>query len=144
MPNCELCSKETALERGICKDCRREHALPTPTEPLRPRIPCARCGGGSFVRAYAIRERAATGHDHVSEYIAALSLSYHLMESETFWGGRKVKSTNLGKPMGLLEAYACRQCGFTEFYTQRPDEIEIGETHATELFEVDGGAGYRG
>lgn len=96
------------------------------------------------MRAYAIRERAATGHDHVTEYIAALSLSYQLMESKTFWKGRAVQSANLGKPMGLLEAYACRRCGLTEFYTQRPDEIEIGEAHATELFEVDGQAGYRG
>jgi ribosomal protein S27AE len=146
MPSCRMCEKDfatPALTRGICTDCRRQHGLPEYTEPLRPRVPCARCGGTTFVRAYAIRERAAKGNDYVSEYVAALSLSYELSAQSTFWGGREVKTPNLQRPTGLLEAYACRRCGFTELYTQHPDEIPIDEAHATELFEVESDTPYR-
>jgi hypothetical protein len=95
------------------------------------------------VRAYAIRERAASGGAYVSEYVAALSLSYEMSSSSTFWSGREVKKPDVGKPLGILEAYACRRCGFTELYTQRPDEIPIDEDHATEIFDVESDTPYR-
>jgi hypothetical protein len=106
-------------------------------------VPCVRCGAGSFVRAYAIRERAASGGDYVNEYIAALSLSYELSNSTTFWAGREVKTPDVARPVGLIEAYACRGCGFTEFYTQQPEEIPIDEANATEIFDVSSDKAYR-
>jgi len=142
-----MCEKEFAAHhvvRGICKDCREAHGLPERTEPLRPKVPCARCGGTSFVRAYAIRERAAKGNDYVSEYVAALALSYEMyVAPPTFFGSRTVKTPDAAKPVGLLEAYACRRCGFTELYTQRPNAIPISEAHATEIFEVESDTPYR-
>lgn len=146
MIRCRMCEKEFFSQkpvRGICADCREKHGLPERTEPLRPQVPCGRCGGTSFVRAYAIRERAAAGGDYVSEYVAALSLSYEMAARSTFWSGREVKAPDVAKPLGVLEAYACRRCGFTELYTQRPDDIPIGEEHATELFEVESDTPYR-
>jgi len=88
MIRCRMCEKEFFSQkpvRGICADCREKHGLPERTEPLRPQVPCGRCGGTSFVRAYAIRERAAAGGDYVSEYVAALSLSYEMAARSTFW-----------------------------------------------------------
>lgn len=44
-------------------------------------------------------------------------------------------------PMGILVAFACRQCGLTEFYTLDADKLPIGPEHGTHLVDytpVDG------
>ena len=38
-------------------------------------------------------------------------------------------------PMGILVAFACRQCGLTELYTLDADKIPIGPEHGTHLVD---------
>jgi len=38
-------------------------------------------------------------------------------------------------PMGILVAFACRQCGLTELYTLEADKIPIGPEYGTHLVD---------
>jgi hypothetical protein len=144
MPKCKLCEKEELQlsADGFCQSCVSEHALEQRPPPLRPRIPCVRCQSRSFVRCWRIRERAASGGDHATEYIAPLSVTYEHTSRVTVFRGRRVREVNVHDPVGILEAYVCRQCGYTEFYTREADKIPTSPEYATELFEA-GGEPYR-
>lgn len=119
-------------ERGVCWQCRqaREQAgLPQEAgRPLRPVIPCVRCGGRSLVRVTTMRERGVVdGSDYTYERTKPLALTYPIGENG------KVASD---QPIGVLEAYVCRTCGFTELYTKDAASIPIDEALGTEAFEV--------
>ncbi len=147
MSQCTMCSKEVNAKQleadGVCNECHARHHLPYPTEPIRPRVPCVRCKGTSFVRCLAIRERAASGGDIAVEYIAQLAATYAIDSSTTFWAGRTVETPDPGRPLGPFEAYICRTCGYTELYARRPSDIPIGPQYATEEFDVSGDGPYR-
>jgi hypothetical protein len=146
MTKCLLCERDdTSIELidEICARCRKSHALPPPSEPLRPRIPCARCGGTALVRCRALRERSATSGDHATEYIAALAATFALSERTTFWEQRLESTADQDKPIGLFEAYICRRCGFTELYVRGAAEIPISPIHGTEAFDTGGETPYR-
>lgn len=147
MPICHLCSQEIypagLSSLGICGDCHKKHALSPRTEPLRPRIPCARCGHSTFVRCHVIRERGTTAGEYGQEYIAPLSATFAHQVSRTFWAGRSVASPDTEQPVGVFEAYICRTCGFTELYARDARSIPIGDEYGTELFETSSGTPYR-
>ena len=44
---------------------------------------------------------------------------------------------------GLVEAYICKQCGYTEFYTRHPEGIPIDGRYVREIKPTGGGAPYR-
>jgi len=118
-------------EHGVCWQCRQANdltGLPMHADKaMRPPVPCGRCGGRSFVRVHQVRERGTTGGDIVAERPKPLALSFDVDPDG------KVR---LDRPLGLVEAYACRGCGLTELYTKDANEIPIGERYGTELFEV--------
>jgi hypothetical protein len=128
---------------GICQECRQQHALAEPGAPLRPLIPCVRCQGRSFVRVLSIRERSTTGGDHPSTTLAPLGVTYELEASETFFTNRTVKRPALSRPLGVLEAYVCRTCGYAELYAREPASIPIGPAYNTELVELPDAPPYR-
>jgi predicted nucleic-acid-binding Zn-ribbon protein len=41
---------------------------------------------------------------------------------------------------GLVEAYVCKKCGFTEFYTREPGSLPVDGTHIRELVGPEAGA----
>jgi hypothetical protein len=140
MPLCKLCQKEREPDEidddGYCDACRNAHGFSEPGPSLRPLIPCTRCSGRSFVRCLSIRERAATGGDHSSAYIAPLAATFDHDVYESLFKKRKVTTPNVHQPVGIFEAYICRGCGYVELYARKPGEIPIGTDHNTELIEV--------
>jgi hypothetical protein len=147
MPICKLCSSDVHASRltgdQICFDCAEKHGLPPRSEPLRPRRPCDRCNHTTFVRCHALRERAAEGHDYVTQYLAPLSATYATKVDHTFWAGRKVTSADPKLPVGVFEAYICQRCGFTELYARDAARIPIGPEFGTELFDTASDTPYR-
>ena len=142
---CRLCNNTFHLglvDTGdqICEGCRESHALAPPSPGLRPRVPCQRCRHTEFVRVRALRERATTAGEYGKQYMAPLALTFKLS-----FGGRRLGANrpfhevDPQSPAGLLEAYACRKCGFTELYARQPVEIPIGPEYGTELFSVETG-----
>jgi len=133
---CRICHKEA--ERGanpMCRDCRASFGLPDRWPESR-RLPhrCLRCGHGQFVRAL-IRERGAG--DWYSRRLAPLAVTFPRQKVISVAGdSRPLNELDLREPIGLLEVYACRACGFTEWYTLEPDRIPIGPEYATELVDV--------
>ncbi|MGE0788725.1 MAG: hypothetical protein AB7S26_23840 [Sandaracinaceae bacterium] len=117
---------------GTCWQCRqglKASGLPEgPSAPLRPRVPCARCGGGALVRVTHVRERTLRMLDQWREVVRPLSLTF----------GAPKPSTEL-QPLGVLEAYVCRACGFTELYAKDAASLPIGEEYGTEAFDIPGG-----
>jgi hypothetical protein len=120
-------------EQGVCWQCgqaRKQQGLAAdPGQPLRPLVPCIRCAGRAFVRVPNMRERGITGMDHTRERFKPLAV--------TFAVGQGVDAGS-AEPIGLLEAYVCRTCGFTELYTKNAAEIPIGDAYGTEAFDVPG------
>jgi hypothetical protein len=150
MVSCKICGRAYAARDlsniGVCSTCERSEGLPPRTEPLRPRIPCARCQHTSFVRCHVIRERAASASptgSYSTEYIAPLSATFATSPRKTFWAGRDEERADPHRPVGVFEVYVCRTCGFVEWYARDAAQIPIGEEHGTELFDVDSGTPYR-
>jgi hypothetical protein len=145
MPVCQLCSKGSVELRadGVCVECAEKHALMPRTEPLRPRVPCARCNHTSLVRCHVIRERSSTAGEYGIEYIAPLAATFGHEISHTFWAARKVSEPDRSQPIGVFEAYICRKCGFTELYARDASAIPIGAEYATEEFDVASYGPYR-
>lgn len=150
MVKCKLCSKnfpELNAEQ-ICSNCAMRHALLERTEPLRPRVPCARCNGTQLVRCMTLRERSSTSGgrgDHNShgergaEYVSQVGITF----AHSVWPNGKVRVPNFKAPIGTIEAYICHNCGFTELYTRDAQSIPIGPEYATEAFDVGGDSPYR-
>jgi hypothetical protein len=110
---------------GLCPTCRDELGLHHPSAPAqRPRTPCARCGGRQLIRS---RVRDAS----------ALGLRSAALTSDV----RSEGTVDLSRQRGLLEAYTCRRCGFTEWYAQEPEDIPIGPAYGTELIDLDDDGG---
>jgi hypothetical protein len=134
---CRICgeSGEPLGTIGICATCRQRLGLREPDAPLRPSRPCGRCGGTTFVRSFALRERAPYGHDIVHPHLAPLALAFAPAVRTGFWALRTAEPTR-STPVGIIEAYACRGCGLTELYTTDIADVPIGPEYGTELIEV--------
>ena len=106
---------------GLCTSCRDELGLHHPSAPAqRPRTPCARCGGRRIIRA-RVRNVSQLG-----------------MRSASVTSDVRAEGTvDLSRQRGLLEAYTCRSCGFTEWYALGPEDIPIGPAYGTELIDLD-------
>ncbi|MCC6999571.1 MAG: hypothetical protein IT370_33505 [Deltaproteobacteria bacterium] len=153
MPKCGICGEgiyEPAEQpAGQHESCRANfglHALPASRRPARP---CDRCGHHQLVRCL-VRERGAAGNNYVASYVAPLQVTFarKVVTKEAFFSGKKsTEVTNQpavqGQAVGVLEAYVCRQCGFTEWYTVEPEQLPIGEAYGTELIDVGPTTPYR-
>ncbi len=126
---CRICDKEMLPNpNGICTECQRalgvtEGALPSP----RPARPCARCGHGLLIRC-SVQDRLGTGASALSQ-MAPLAVTYErgLVAVD--------RGEDVGSPMGILQAYICRSCGFVDWYATAPEQIPIGPKYGTELVD---------
>lgn len=131
--------------RAVCTKCQEGYGLPAKLPPSRrPAKPCRRCSSHTLLRSF-LRERAARGGDYVHAYAAPLGVGFAQGErTKGLFNPRTVPSdkADLGAPFGLLEAWVCRGCGFTELYALNPEEIPVGPEHGTELVVIEE-SGYR-
>jgi hypothetical protein len=144
---CKLCEELLYKEEheGLCRSCRHRHGIPKGTPPARPQVPCVRCNSTVFVRV-RLRENAVGNLGGETNHAAArpACVTYGLNELTSFWSGKHTGwAVDMEQIVGAMNAYVCRQCGFTELYTTAPQEIPIGEEYATELFEVQEPPPYR-
>lgn len=147
MPKCQGCTQKfekEALTEGLCVECRSELGLLLEELPvLRPAGPCRRCSGQEIIQSL-LRERGASGGDHVHSFLRPLAVSHAIEDVESFWTGeKKGVRPNLEAYTGALVAYVCRSCGFTELFTTSPSQIPIGPEHGTRLLKPDEGGPYR-
>jgi hypothetical protein len=131
MSTCDGCRKEQReLVEGLCSECRRELGLPPgPVPVLRPPGPCRRCTGAEVVQC-VLRERAEAGPRQ-----AAASFGTEEVRFGMFARKPDFLRADAAQPIGLMLAYVCRHCGFTELYTEAPAQIPIGARHGTRLIE---------
>ena len=134
MPACRICREkegkyEVSTIADICLPCAKRQGLAKPMPSLRPNVPCRRCEGTVFVRAF-LRNRDTDGEArvHTLAPIAAVQVVEPAVGHRHF---------------GRLESYICRRCGFTELYTREPEAIPIGPELGTELLDIGGEAPYR-
>jgi len=146
---CRICSEELhgplstedqewdgwQQEHGICHRCRNVFGLGVRAQPsARPRGPCARCSCPQLVRVL-VRER--TGE---YDSMVPMALTFARETKSSFWEGKTANTPDRGRPLGILDAYVCRGCGFVEWYAREPDRIPIGPEHGTELVDAAGPA----
>ncbi len=144
-PLCHSRKPDTDCVEGICNPCRGRHWLPPPTPPIRRPAPCSRCNGTVHIRCRALRERGTVVSGGGNSFVGAQSVDvdYYLgflaatygvtMEAGGFFD--KSTGPNPFQPIGVIEAYICRNCGFTELYTRDAGAIPIGPAFATELID---------
>lgn len=101
-----------------------------------------RCNHHLIVRCL-VRERGATGSKYTASYVAPLQVTFarKVVTKEAFFSGKRTTEVTHDpaleqQAVGMLEAYVCQRCGFTEWYTVEPEKIPIGEEYATELIDV--------
>ena len=120
---CRACGVAMAAPTptGLCPSCRDELGLHHPSAPAqRPRGPCTRCGGRQIIRAQV-------------RNVSPLGMRSASLTSDV----RSEGTVDLSRQRGLLEAYTCRKCGFTEWYALEPEDIPIGPAYGTELIDLD-------
>ena len=137
LPLCPACGNRKLKtmqerQRNLCDPCSSDTGLWIQVPDVRPPLPCLRCNHTRFVRAQ-LRERGAEGGDHATEYIAPLAVSFRTREAGLF----TVRQRAMPKePIGVIVAYVCEQCGFTELYTLGAAQIPIGAQYGTDVVDV--------
>jgi hypothetical protein len=131
MNHCGICAKPT--DNQLCVTCSEKLGLAGPP-PERAPQPCARCGHGEFVHALARQLTIHPGSETSVPMVTQSAVTYMPRLDKALFGD-KVKGV-LGPdermPIGILDMYVCRKCGFTEWYARQPDSIPIGPEFATE------------
>ena len=145
---CRVCKNDRELSRvGICKECHLELGIVLPAAPLRPEVPCARCRGTSFVRSWGLREIEAQNRTAWASEYSAVGVRFAALSLAVVPGfryaslGEVEASSEASFRLGIIEAYACRACGFTELYTHDAAAVAIGPEFGTELVELPPGEG---
>ena len=137
-PICEACNLrplDSSIERhrGLCDPCATKSGLWLEPPAIRPTRPCQRCGNTQFVCAQ-LRDRA-------KKAVVPLAISLAYAQPDNQAGFVTSEEAAPWAPMGILVAFACRQCGLTELYTLDADKLPIGPAYGTHLVDyapVDG------
>lgn len=146
LPKCRICGEGLYVlaeqQDGTHESCRANFGLQELPASRRPRRPCERCNHHLIVRCL-VRERGATGSKYTASYVAPLQVTFarKVVTKEAFFSGKRTTEVTHDpaleqQAVGMLEAYVCQRCGFTEWYTVEPEKIPIGEEYATELIDV--------
>ena len=138
-PVCPCCEKRGLKKkherhRGMCDRCATGTGLVVQLPKLRPPQPCPRCRGKVFVRTMMRDRSSSLGYG--GEYVAPLGVSFDVKQKRS---GEVV--ANPDAPLGMLLAYVCRGCGYTELYTAGHAILPIGPRWGTELVEVEEASG---
>jgi hypothetical protein len=135
---CPICESRPLVspaeaKRGACDLCAADTGIWIDPPDLRPHVPCVRCNHGELVCS-VMRERTVTGAgDGVSESVRPLAVSFDVRDTGIF---RVRRAADGSACWGLLVAYVCRRCGFTELYATDPAQIPIGPRYGTRLIDV--------
>lgn len=138
-PRCAVCQKRpVASDREkhmeACTDCITKLGVAPLPPARRPRTPCMRCQGKSFLRALP--------REHVYFAQQAHTAALPLYATAPVRPGTIELDAQQG--VGLLEAYICRACGFVEWFCADADKIPAHPLLMTEVIDLDdGGSPYR-
>jgi hypothetical protein len=138
---CASCGKSLEGRPGpLCAVCEGKSGL-RPAGAMRRLSPCVKCGHRVLIRAQVRERGSVSGSDTTRERAAPLAVTYATGEEYKMTGllsFDKIPSLapDLDQPFGILEAYVCRSCGFTEWYARDPEQIPIGDVFGTQLVEV--------
>jgi hypothetical protein len=146
IPFCPICKDRKLISaeenaRKACDPCALNFAIRPPAPWLRPLLPCQPCGHPQIIRA-RVRQQAVKGQGEYSEAVLApLAVTYPRAVGPEKKGS--LNKPDEERPIGRLEAYVCSRCGFTEWYTEEPNEIPIGPEYGTEIMDAGGKGPYR-
>ena len=103
---------------------------------------CPKCKGSRLLHLSQVADRVGMEGDELHE-----GLRRGLLGGPTkAWRVARVPNTDQARwstaTAGLIEAYICEGCGYTEFYTRDPDSIPV-DGDIVEGIEGPGGGPYR-
>jgi hypothetical protein len=132
---CTICgikklTDETERATTACKKCADLTGI-TPMGPARrPARPCERCNGMQFIRSVP-----HTPSPRLEKYAGAVAMAVaqELRDTTEFDGRAGLWGTLVGH--GGLELYACRRCGFVEWYCAALENVPIGPAYMTEAID---------
>lgn len=146
--HCATCGTPIAAPDAtprLCQECGKKTGLPRPAPAVRPPSPCQRCQHRELVRVQMRERTSADGGETNHELARPFALTWARGEEfKALLSFEKIPSArpDLSRPFGLLEAYVCRACGYTEIFARDPQHIPIGPAYGTEIVVAPGG-GYR-
>ncbi|MGE0870575.1 MAG: hypothetical protein AB7P03_18565 [Kofleriaceae bacterium] len=136
---CQLAPLITALQRDrkACDQCAVKTGLIAFGPPRRRVASCSKCNHPQLVRFFP-RELGTTHGQWTDPSVPCYGPMFATYRVPDDRGPVHPRSG-----FGILEAYACRSCGFVEWYCQDPEKIPIGPEYMTELIDVSGGSPFR-
>lgn len=140
MATCAYC-KGYFYEHGreglsMCEGCgTKVGVIPMPPA-SRPPTPCARCSGRKFVRCIPREHTSATGGEMNEQHTNPMFLT-HAAEAHHGWILNHVKELDARKGFGMLEVYACWNCGAVEWHCLDVRNIPIHPDLMTQLIDYD-------
>lgn len=137
-PICEDDALTNARERTMqsCAACANKLGL-VPIPPARAPFVCKNCGGQKFLHAIP-REHSAgnLGMDSNTQLSAPMLLT-HVPMAQKGYVMRYAKPLDIQQGYGLLEIYACFQCGTVEWFCDGVHRIPISPHLMTEVVDYE-------
>lgn len=138
---CPVCKKHelrSAAERQtqLCASCADSLGVIPMPAPRRPKVPCSKCNGLSFVRAVPREVSPMVGNEY-RQLASPMAVTFGGQHAGWLGG----INADPRRAFGLLEVYVCRGCGFVEWYCSDPEKIPIGPHFMTESLDYGAPAG---
>jgi hypothetical protein len=146
METCKLCGVDVTVDEEVamqaCRVCADKIGLRPMPPPIRPARPCARCNGMKFVRVIPREHSTVRTGDGNSQVSAPMFLT-HVAKGFRGWVFSGVHELEIERGFGMLEVYACWQCGAVEWYARDVQQIPIHPHFMTDVVDYDGEGPYR-
>jgi predicted nucleic-acid-binding Zn-ribbon protein len=109
---------------------------------------CPKCRGNRLLHLTQVADTAGSGQQHnpkvrTSAASRAWRLVRSLVESSEYFGPTGSQTRSFVAATGVVEAYICRSCGYTEFYTRDVGQIPVDGKVVREIAGPEPGGAYR-
>jgi hypothetical protein len=144
MSGCKICQNELeSWEREFCDNCRGTLGIVDMPPARRPLGPCHKCNGTKLIRVIPRMHTLLTAGPYQTLSVTVPMRLTVVPTLASRWFHERVDHPDPQMMRGLLEAYVCRTCGFTEWYCSDPQNIPIGPEFMTEEIDAGDGGPYR-
>jgi hypothetical protein len=142
--DCRVCKTELADDKSeICAGCRETLGVVEMPTARRPLGPCHKCNGTKLIRVIPRDHTLLTAGPYQTLSVTVPMRLTVVPTLATRWFHERADRPDPRMMRGLLEAYVCRTCGFTEWYCSDPQNIPIGPEFMTEEIDAGDGGPYR-
>jgi hypothetical protein len=141
---CRVCKNQLDdAAQAVCAGCRETLGIVEMPPARRPVGPCHKCNGTKLIRVIPRDHTVLVAGTYQTLRVTVPMRLTVIPTLSSRWSQDRVDHPDPAMMRGLLEAYVCRTCGFTEWYCSDPQNIPIGPEYMTEAIDDGDGGPYR-